>query len=99
MTSLKFIETEIDALQTEIGHLKNAIRLKPVYADTVYECERGKECQARLNVLEQIKLELEAWEIVKNKTMGNDYLYEIVIYKSEKDDYEKFEKALEVTNG
>lgn len=99
MNSLEFINREIESLQTEIEHLKNAIRLKSIYLDTFYECERGKECQARLNVLEQIKVELEAWQIVKNKTMGNDYLYEIVIYKSEKDDYEKFERALEVTNG
>lgn len=59
MNSLEYINKEIESLQTEIEHLKNAIRLKPVYADTFYECERGKECQARLNVLEQIKQE---WE-------------------------------------
>lgn len=104
MNSLEFINKEIDDLQTEIEHLKNAIRLKPVYADTFYECERAKECQARLNVLEQIKTELEAWEVVKKhlEYFPDDYwngiTEEIITMTSQidKKDYPTIKKALEV---
>lgn len=73
MASLKYIDKQIEELQTEIEHLKNAIRLKSTYLSSFYEHERVKVCQIRLNVLQQIKLELEVVEIIKFGCTGVKY--------------------------
>lgn len=96
MNSLEYIEKEIDTY----NQLKERAILRIADEDDeteLYKLQRHIDTlNKRIPIFQQIKAELEAWYVVKDKTMGNDYYYEIIIYKSEKDDYKKFEKALEV---
>lgn len=109
MNSLDWVSKQIENLKKQIKQLKNMIKsygekLSNSDSDTQvisYLCHSEaedtlQEAEYLLTIYQQIKSELEAWYVVKDKTMGNNYYYEIIIYKSEKDDYKKFEKALEV---
>lgn len=88
MNSLEFIEKEIEHIKEFLSDSVNVIGKDTKDPDFWEE---------RLRHLQQIKTILEAWEVVFDKTMGDDFRYEINIYKCDKD-YEKFNKAFEMYN-
>ena len=96
---IKYSQLKIDKAKKEKIHQETMALLVPenknINLAVVNDIEISFN-EYKIKQLEQIKIELEAWEICKNNTMGNDYLYEITIYKSKKEDYDKFKKALEV---
>ena len=62
MNRLEFINQEIEEAKHEIK--MNEIRIENMYNKTFYE-ERAEVLNNKLQTLQQIKTELEAWEIVK----------------------------------
>lgn len=89
--TIEFIEKEIEFSKEQIVKYENHLLAFP----QVNVENRLEEMKKDLQILEQIKIELEAWETTKENTMGDDFHYEINIYKSDKG-YNKFKKGLEV---
>lgn len=97
MNSLEFIDEEIKQLEK---------RKENAFKNEYYSIY--KECSQKITVLQQIKAELEAWEVVKSRLkIHNDGVIELqsdfwlsifTKYTSEgyKDQYYKLKKALEV---
>lgn len=101
MNSLEFIEKEIDVTKKQlVKYPLSKEQSDPNYkhkeADIQYI--HNKYYTERLQTLQQIKSELEAWEIVKDNTIITDNrcrVDTIEMYKGGKG-YEIFKKALEV---
>lgn len=96
--TIEFIEKEIDSIKELLG-LDDASYLKP---DDSYESWYNT-----LKIFQQIKAELEAWEIVKEKQVDVFYInvcknaesynkYKTSIKKLTNDEFNKIKKALEV---
>lgn len=75
--------------------------------ETVYHSPRDKVSERKLKILQQIKCELEAWEVAKNKDVHinkikeknnvNSYNSYLVIQLTE-EEFNKLKKALEAEN-
>ena len=107
MTSLEFIEKEIAMVKKKISMAKSKFTIKGL---TYYHINEIKEeiniLRDRLRVIQQIKSELEAWEIAKNKSVD---LYDIKTsqdteefncdlyteYQLTEEEFNKLKKALE----
>ena len=83
MNSLEFIKQNIFELKNHIEHLEIKIIEDKKYPSFV-KChkERIEELKPILNILQQIKAELEAWEVVKDKIS-------ITVYYDNEQDYEE----------
>lgn len=96
--TIEFVDEKIKmlnvAIESAVKIVKEFDGIAPVDSYKKLVEEHLKEIQT----LEQIKIELEAWEITKENTMGDDFHYEINIYKSDKG-YNKFKKGLEIEDG
>lgn len=79
MNNLEFINQEIEDAKHEIK--MNEIRIENMYNKTFYE-ERAEVLNNKLQTLQQIKTELEAWEVVKDKI-------DITEYYDNEQDYEE----------
>lgn len=79
MNSLKFIEKEIKHWKKVIEHQPSSNNIQ-------------KHLNDKLQTLQQIKSELEAWEIVKNK--GVDMLI-FMLYYDNLEEYNNYIKSLE----
>lgn len=64
MNSLEYIENEIKEVKHEIKI--NTIRIENMINKIFYK-ERAEVLNNKLQTLEQIKTELEAWKVIKNK--------------------------------
>lgn len=105
MNSLEFINQEIEEAKHEIKI--NEIRIENMYNKTFYE-ERAEVLNNKLQTLQQIKIELEAWEVVKKDIILDTDSYDcddmsctVAYAKFYTDDYEQLDKlykALEVEN-
>jgi len=109
MTSLEFIEKEIAMVKKKISMVKSKFTIKGL---TYYHINEIKEeiniLRDRLQVLQQIKSELEAWEVVKHtiykRKMGEESFIQVMggVYNEEQcwtsgiNPYEIIKKALEV---
>lgn len=108
MNSLEFIEREIKDFEFQIKHIKSMVSR---YVDYRTEGQlKIDEIQLKINHFEQIKSELEAWEIVKDNVnvyshqgCNNVEIEYVQITEEQLPDYKhvdiiKKAKALEVTN-
>lgn len=106
MNSLEFINQEIMCTQKEENIVKIQIESTPNDRELQSQLKLIQEC---LSCLQQIKCVLEAWEVVKNKSVDmhdvihcsnlevfNCCLYEK--YQLTEEEYNKVKKALEVDN-
>lgn len=105
MNSLEFINQEIEDAKHEIK--MNEIRIENMYNKTFYE-ERTEVLNNKLQTLQQIKTELEAWEVVKHliykRKMGEERFIQVMggvynegqCWTSGINPYEIIKKALEV---
>jgi hypothetical protein len=105
MTSLEFIEKEIRELKFQINYIKSNMK-KYIDFRTEGQLEIDMR-QLKINHLQQIKSQLEAWHIVKNKSVD---LYDIKTsqdteefncdlyteYQLTEEEFNKLKKALEV---
>ena len=83
MNSLEFIKQNIFECKNHIEHLKIKIIEDEKYSTLAkYHKERIEELKPILNHLQQIKAELEAWEVVKDKIS-------ITVYYDNEQDYEE----------
>lgn len=89
MNSLEFINQEIEDAKHEIK--VNEIRIENMYNKTFYE-ERAEVLNNKLQTLQQIKVELESWEVVKEK-------FFIDIIERESDYKIGFEPKTPIING
>ena len=108
MNSLEFIKQNIFEFKNHIEHLEIEIiedEKNPTLAK--YHKERIEELKPILNHLQQIKTELEAWEVVKPNIVEEDNIIDgdIKVIKvkcqlypkgESNGKYEKLKKALEV---
>ena len=91
MTSLEFIEEQIE-------ELKELLVVDVVLLSNKYDIDEIENKKERLKILEQIKTELEAWEVVKiytdtsEDTVNTEYYF----IKGMDSEFETIKKALEV---
>ena len=110
MNSLEFIKKEIRKTQRSISFVSNNLELLNENKITPdFLLARLESLNNRLIYLQQIKAELEAWEVAKNKCVdihdiincSNLEVYNTLLYKeyqlTEKE-YQIIKKALEVNN-
>ena len=100
MNSLEFIEKLIEDYEySKERFLDNLKR----YPDDEVFTRCVKTCEQKIQTLQQIKEELEAWEVVKNKIYydsSKEYIDLSLIYLGciKDKNYQKLKKALEVKN-
>lgn len=106
MTNLEFIEKEIKSLKENIKFTKDIIKQNGKYPIIKkINGENLKSMEEQLTHLQQVKIDLEAWKVVKNHEFEIDRLdsvaefYVVHVWKPLKPD-ELFivKKALEVEN-
>lgn len=98
MNSLVFIEKEIKRIQLELdketGILHQFSRSRG--ERWLYEARKEivEKIQDKLNIFQQIKVELEAWETVKDKVIIRD---DVILMRitDEEDEFESLKKLLE----
>lgn len=102
MNSLEFIERKIIEVEHEIKI--NKLRLENLWDKTFYK-GRAEVLNNKLQTLQQIKTELEAWEVVKNivQIKRGEVFDHVLRIKQGKgalthEEFRKLKKALEVTN-
>ena len=99
MNSLEFIKQNIFDCKNHIEHLEIEIIENEKYSTLVKKHkERIEELKPILNILQQIKVELEAWEVVADKIFygGGRCLIDSSVWFGE--EAETIKKAMEVKN-
>lgn len=101
MNSLEFIKQNIFECKNHIANLEIKITEDERYSTLVkYHKERIEELKHILNLLQQIKTELEAWEVAKKYLILDKEFHQIDLHLHHntkyKEDYLKLKKALEV---
>ena len=106
MNSLEFINNEIETTKREIDFTN--IELERTDTIIRKNLDKLKRLKERLQTLQQIKTELEAWEVVKrkgfiftkeekNQLIGNTWnIYRLSSRELNNKEYEIIKKALEV---
>ena len=105
MNSLKFIDKEIEWTESALSGIEDILNDKVYcYFNKESVLDKLNETKKRLKKLQQIKTELEAWEICKNDTVISSILKDFVDGKSinyhrlPEEKRNKLKKALEVKN-
>ena len=90
MNSLEFINKEIEELKDKLKYFTSEPHTHFVSNYITY-------CEEKLEMFQQIKTELEVWEVIKTflTNIGNEYVLSIDSYYN-KQEYERLKKALEV---
>lgn len=79
MTKLEFIDQEIKFTKQNLNNYKNMFKTHPHLPEIASAIKQLKE---KLQILQQIKTDLEVWEVVKDKIS-------ITVYYDNEQDYEE----------
>ena len=101
MNSLEFIKQNIFEFKNHIADLEIKITEDERYSTLAkYHKKRIEELKTILNLLQQVKSDLEAWEVVKKHLILDKEFHQIDLHLHHntkyKEDYLKLKKAIEV---